>query len=185
MRTGERWSREETIYLRRVWELGMPEGEIAYRMCRPVGIVCRRARQLGLDRGVSKNRWTDETMATLVRGWVEGCTLQEIAFEVGGATINVENHIERLGLKKVRILKQNMPEVTTTRKCIGCGRPFPSWGAGNRFCPKCKKTEAWQDGGDVLRYPVVVAGAHWKQAAAGAGVKPKKWSGLIESFGAF
>lgn len=33
------------------------------------------------------------------------------------------------------------------RKCLGpCGKPFMSSGPGNRFCPNCRRHEAFADG---------------------------------------
>ncbi|MCG8563447.1 MAG: hypothetical protein MI824_26950 [Hyphomicrobiales bacterium] len=31
-----------------------------------------------------------------------------------------------------------------TRKCLMCGKPFPSEWAGERVCRKCKSSAAWR-----------------------------------------
>lgn len=34
---------------------------------------------------------------------------------------------------------------TKRRRCLMCGRDFPSEGTYNRICKKCKSSQAWRD----------------------------------------
>jgi hypothetical protein len=36
--------------------------------------------------------------------------------------------------------------VAAMRRCLGCGRLFPSRSAGNRICYRCHKSGNWRDG---------------------------------------
>jgi hypothetical protein len=36
--------------------------------------------------------------------------------------------------------------VPAARKCLICGHKFPSYGAGNRICQRCKGLNIWQTG---------------------------------------
>lgn len=40
--------------------------------------------------------------------------------------------------------QQERQHTLRQRRCLGCGNDFPSEGAGNRICPSCKSTAAFQ-----------------------------------------
>jgi Zn finger protein HypA/HybF involved in hydrogenase expression len=42
--------------------------------------------------------------------------------------------------------KERHDTVPKTRRCLSCGRSFPSEWAGERVCRNCKSTEAWRRG---------------------------------------
>jgi len=49
--------------------------------------------------------------------------------------------------KRKRGLKKPVKDApTTSRKCLRCGRGFPSFGAGNRICIPCKSYTDFQGG---------------------------------------
>ncbi len=42
---------------------------------------------------------------------------------------------------------------STARPCLGCKKPFPSHGKGNRFCRRCKSRSGWQTDADFSLTP--------------------------------
>ena len=51
--------------------------------------------------------------------------------------------------RDVAYVKRNTPKSTNVKKCLCCGKSFPSEGPGNRICRQCKNTSAWSVGNDL------------------------------------
>ena len=39
-----------------------------------------------------------------------------------------------------------MQQVSATRRCLVCQKPFPSKWVGHRICPRCRMSDAWREG---------------------------------------
>lgn len=51
--------------------------------------------------------------------------------------------------------RETPKDTTSTRKCLGCQKPFVSWGKGNRLCGNCHAVGATKTGPD---YSVTMLG---------------------------
>ncbi|MGB0748932.1 MAG: hypothetical protein ACPGO3_09315 [Magnetospiraceae bacterium] len=50
--------------------------------------------------------------------------------------------------RRLRALRHTGGQAGQTRRCLGCGLPFTSQGAGNRVCPSCRTSEIYGSGSD-------------------------------------
>lgn len=79
--------------------------------------------------------WTETRIKSLRRNIKQGFSTADIAKFWHVASSVVRQKREELGL--------STKTETKTRDCLVCSKPFPSWGAGNRQCDKCRNTCHW------------------------------------------
>lgn len=90
-------------------------------------------------------------------------SLRIVDYQLGGGRYHWNIIYRRFGswqnaLFRAGLIAKN-PErgnKTTTRPCLGCSREFPSEGPHNRFCSRCRKSDAFQEGPDIDYTPVKV-----------------------------
>jgi len=70
---------------------------------------------------------------------------REICEELSIAVGTVAKLRKHLGLKSASKgrMRPKPPPITVDRKCLRCGRDFPSEHIGHRICDVCKRTEVW------------------------------------------
>lgn len=97
------------------------------------------------------NGWSGERRALFAEDWARGLSHEGLArrYDLPGAAFHaVTTTVGLLGLPPRSRTAVKRLETRRTRKCLKCGRGFPSGGAGNRICRPCKATEGWRDPGD-------------------------------------
>jgi len=94
-------------------------------------------------------KWRDPAViARFTKMWMDDALLCEIGDAFGLANLSaISARARSLGLERRQQRRMPYRKATTTpRKCLGCGRDFPSEGFGHRRCDPCKRLETEHGG---------------------------------------
>ena len=83
-------------------------------------------------------QWTGLEDEALKVGYLNGVSYQDLARDLGRSVGSVKGRAARLGIRHPKARKPVRPVALEERRCLSCGRPFMSWGSGNRICHKCR-----------------------------------------------
>lgn len=90
----------------------------------------------------SQRPWTMAENRKLRELLEQNVPYKTIAKILGRTRLACEGHAFREGItKSLRITDEEPlnPKILSPRKCLTCGREFPSLGPQNRMCRQCKK----------------------------------------------
>ncbi len=96
--------------------------------------------------------WTDHEVRSLINGWKQKKSFENIGREIGRSAKSVVVKACRLGLTERAYWNneyiENARRRGKARHCINCRSIFFSEGPGNRVCLQCKNKHSWQSGND-------------------------------------
>ena len=152
----EFWTPENVALLHRYADEGISHGEAARLLGRSRTAVVWQASRRGIKlASASRRLFTPEEDIKIRDLASEGRNWKEIGDIIGRPRKSVSGRARTLGIsfsgKRGNPHASKLtPPPRTSRKCLICTDMFPSVWIGNRVCPKCSNSPAYQTSGSAM-----------------------------------